>query len=405
MNKPIKIAIYSGKIPSTTFIERLITGLSNKEQNVLLFGIKTKSVNYSQFTNVIGYKTNRLSKALHLLKYSLLLICYNNKEKRVLDAFLQSQNRNTWNDKLKTYPVLFHKPDVFHIQWAKGLGDWMWVQDFGIKLVLGLRGAHINYSPIADYKLAAMYQQNFPKVDGFHAVSQAIAEEAIKYGAKSERIKVIKSGLDLKELTFQKKQLDSNTPIKILSVGRDHWIKNYSLALDVMRILKNKGIPFHFNIIGVSKNEALSFQRNQLDLEKEVSFTDHLSFNEVKEAMQEADVLFLPSLKEGIANVVLEAMALGTLVLSTDCGGMAEVVIPEKTGFLLQNRDAEAIANAFVEVSKLSLQAYQKITKEARDFVVTQHSKEQMVNGMQSLYVDLLLKKHQDNSIEQIAEK
>ncbi|TYB77007.1 glycosyltransferase family 4 protein [Bizionia myxarmorum] len=389
MKKPLRIAIYSGTIPSTTFIERLIVGLSNKEQKVLLFGISTRAARYSQFVSVICYKSNRFSKAIHLLKYTLLLLLFNIKEKRILDALLQSQNRSTWNDKLKTYPVLYHKPDVFHIQWAKGLNDWVWVQDFGMKLVLSLRGAHINYSPIADLELAVMYRQNFPKVDGFHAVCQEIAIEAVKYGAKKETIHVVKSGLNLQELAFKLKEFDSNTPLNIISVGRDHWIKDYRLALDAMYILKQKGIFFRYNIIGVSENEGLVFQRAQLGLENEVHFIDSMTFNAVQEAMNQADVFFLPSLKEGIANVVLEAMALGTIVVSSDCGGMAEVVKPNDTGFLVPVRDVESMTLALVAVSQLSKEDYQEMTKRARRFVEQNHSEEQMVEGMLDLYQGL----------------
>ena len=49
---------------------------------------------------------------------------------------------------------------------------------------------------ISDIKLAAMYRKYFSNVDGFHAVSKAIALEAQKYGAPKNRIKVVYSGLD-----------------------------------------------------------------------------------------------------------------------------------------------------------------------------------------------------------------
>ena len=77
------------------------------------------------------------------------------------------------------------------------VGIWLAILALGIKLVLSLRGAHINYSPIADLKLADMYRKNFPKVDAFHAVSKAIALEAQKYGAQKSNISVVYSGLDL----------------------------------------------------------------------------------------------------------------------------------------------------------------------------------------------------------------
>ncbi|MCB9276520.1 MAG: glycosyltransferase [Lewinellaceae bacterium] len=55
--------------------------------------------------------------------------------------------------------------------------------------------------------MARLYQECFPKVDGFHAVSNAISEEAQKWGAAKNKIKVIYSGIDLNKIrTYQKKE-------------------------------------------------------------------------------------------------------------------------------------------------------------------------------------------------------
>lgn len=391
MIKTLKIAIYSGEIPSTTFIERLIQGVSNSGTQVFLYGhFKHKPI-YGERVKVYGYKNTKGSKLWVLIKYTCLLLLFKQKQKKRLDTILKKTKNHGLYAKVKYYPVLWHRPDVFHVQWAKGLDDWMWVQDFGMRLVLSLRGAHINYSPIADQALAARYRQNFPKVDGFHAVSQAIAKEACKYGADKQHIQVVKSGLKLQDFLFQLKTTNPKAPINILSVGRGHWKKNYRLALDAMHVLKQLGLAFRYNIIGVSGEEALLFQRAQLGLEQEVGFVGPLPFNEVQKAIKEADVMLLPSVEEGIANVVLEAMALGTLVVSTDCGGMKEVVLPKQTGYLVPVRDAQAMALALKEVSELPLETYQRITQQARAFVEANHSEAQMVSGMLGLYKRLMI--------------
>ena len=393
MSLKLKIAIYSGEIPSTTFIERLIVGLSATKHTVYLFGSLSKKVSYNPSVMVVDYTNTRFRKFLHLMKYSLLLTLFHPKDKKKLDQILQKRSNNLLYSKVKSYPVLWHRPDIFHLQWAKGLEDWAWVQEFGMKLVLSLRGAHINYSPISDSGLAMMYRKHFPNVDAFHAVSEAIGIEATKYGAPIEHIKVVKSGLSMAVFPFEIKTVYPKETLTILSVGRDHWKKNYRLGLDVMSELKKKSISFHYTIIGINGNEALLFQRAQLGLEQDVSFINSLPFEYVKRAIDEADVLLLPSLEEGIANVVLEAMALGTLVISSDCGGMSEVVIPGQTGFLVPFRDVEAMAEAVQEVSELSLEAYQTIAINARAFIEKYHTMEGMIADMVSLYNDLKVEK------------
>ena len=82
MNKTLKIAIYSGEIPSTTFIERLIKGLSSKENlKVYLFGIKQKKINYPRRVVDCSYKNNRFYKLMYLIKYWFLLSIFKNKSK------------------------------------------------------------------------------------------------------------------------------------------------------------------------------------------------------------------------------------------------------------------------------------------------------------------------------------
>lgn len=143
MKQKQKIAVYSGDIPSTTFIERLIRGLSQRDLQIMLFGfLKTSNPSYNNSVTLVAYKNTRFQKVLHLLKYTMLLVLFRFKDKRKLDSILKTSNQNTLREKVKYYPVLWHKPDVFHLQWAKGISDWIWVKEFGIKLILSLRSAY-----------------------------------------------------------------------------------------------------------------------------------------------------------------------------------------------------------------------------------------------------------------------
>lgn len=63
-----------------------------------------------------------------------------------------------------------------------------------------------------------------------------------------------------------------------------------------------------------------------------------------------ADCLFLPSRSEGFPNVVGEAMACGTPVVGSDVGGVAELVVPGRTGWLISPDDDEALVHALGEV-------------------------------------------------------
>ena len=83
-------------------------------------------------------------------------------------------------------------------------------------------------------------------------------------------------------------------------------------------------------------------------------------------------------------------MALGTLVISTDCGGMNEVILDGKNGFLVPVRDAESMALALEKASDLTLTSYQEITKNARKTIENQHSHKKMINEMEDFYLNVL---------------
>lgn len=383
-----KIAIYSGNVPSTTFVERLILGLSENECDVYLFGLLKKKTNYNSFIKTVTYKNTKLHKAIYLLKYSLLLQLFKSKEKHKLDQLLRLKSQNTLLDKVKCYSVLWHQPDIFHVQWAKGIGYWSWVQKFNIKLVLSLRGAHINYSPLADTDLSDSYKKYFPKVDRFHAVSEAIAKEAQKYGASPENIEVVYSGLDLELFKSTPNLKDSN--LNIISVGRSHWIKGYHYALDACKILKKQNIPFTYTIVGAKNYLELMYQIKDLGLEKDVVLLHTLPISDVKTAIQSASLLLLPSVKEGVANVVLEAMASRTLVLTTDCGGMKEVVQHKVNGFVCPIRDANTMADTLIEINKISNHERELILDNAQNTIEEQHTEKLMISNMLKLYEKVL---------------
>lgn len=383
--RKFKIAIYCGEIPPPTFIDRLINGLAEHGNKLLLVGNLTKKISYqSDNIKIVGY-TGRISKLSILIYFSILLTLFRKKEKKKLKEWMKSNNRNNAISKIRYYPVLYYKPDVFHLQWIKGIEDWIWVRDFDIKFIISLRGAHINYTPICEPKYAQIYRKYFPLVDGFHGVSNEIIQEASKYNADSLKSDVVYSGLDLTALKFNR-QRPTNDVFQILSVGRSHWIKGYTVALDAMRILKNKNVKFRYTIIGVSGNEELQFQRKQLDLVNEVEFIDKLPFEKVVKKIQNANVVLLPSYKEGIANVILESMALGTPVISTNCGGICEVISDHENGFIVPVRKPYDMAKALQKVAEIDEDSYEKIINNARISIEKNHTEDKMIQDMIQLY-------------------
>jgi colanic acid/amylovoran biosynthesis glycosyltransferase len=386
----MKICIYSGEIPSTVFIERLIEGLAKKHTQIILVGYIKKQKEYPENIKVRGY-TNKWSKLWLFLRLRLLFLFQRSEWKKLKSIRKKNENLNTLskilNWYIKTMPIVWYKPDIFHLQWVKNINEWLFLKEFCIKIVVSLRGAHINYSPIASQKVKNKYIENFPNVNGFHGVSKSICSEAGKYGIPADYCKVIYSGLDLTYFTYhKKKQVPGNQyPIRILSVGRAHWKKGYIYALDACKLLQSNDIPFTYEIVG-GKSEEILFQVHQLNLTEKVTITDTLPFNQIVEKIRQSDILLLSSVEEGIANVVLEAMALGTAVISTDCGGMSEIIKNGENGWLVPVRNPKAIFEKISEIRKQPIKNIIGITQKGRMDIEKNHNQEKMVNEMINFY-------------------
>ena len=144
-----------------------------------------------------------------------------------------------------------------------------------------------------------------------------------------------------------------------------------------------------YTIVG-GIDEELLFQIQQLGIKDQVFIKSRFTQEEIKTILLEHDVFLLPSVEEGIANVVLEAMALGTLVLSSDCGGMTEVIDHGSNGFIFKNRNIEHLKETLNLISKLELAEVNRITSNARETIEKQHNQDQMVQSFKQLYQEVI---------------
>jgi colanic acid/amylovoran biosynthesis glycosyltransferase len=186
---------------------------------------------------------------------------------------------------------------------------------------------------------------------------------------------------------FDREVNPNRTPMAIISVGRFHWQKGYAYALRAVHQLKQNNIDFRYTVVaGEEIPEEILFLVHQLDLAEHVTFIDKVPHHRIPQEMKRYSILLLPSLVEGIANVVLEAMAVGLPVISTRCGGMEEVVFDQETGWLVPIANPTAIADAIVDFSKTSDEKLKTIRVNAFNRVRQDYQKEIQVQKMLTLY-------------------
>lgn len=394
--KRIKIAIYSGIIPSTTFIENLIRVVAHEDFDVHLFGYSTNKPKYNNARIVCHTFPNNRIYLLIIALFNFIYLRIKSKENFIkLNRYIFGKKSN-FKHRLVLYakylPIVLTQPDIFHVQWIKGCEEWMFLnQLFGIKIIVSLRGTQINVSPLVDDSIAKTYKSIFPQIDGFHAVSDKIASLATLYGADINKIHVIYTGIDLGKInSYNKTNHSISNPLQILSVGRAHWSKGYNYAIDALRILLDEGMNFQYTIITDSLSEELLFQIEDCGFGENIKVLNSLPQEEIFKAMQRSDVLLLPSTSEGIANVVLEAMAVGLPVVSSDCGGMPEAIKHGINGYLFKSRNPEDMAKNIKLITELDPTKRHTLAIEAKKTVETFFTLKQLGNNIQKLYKTVL---------------
>ena len=133
-------------------------------------------------------------------------------------------------------------------------------EEFGVKIILSLRGTHLTVSPLSDKNLKKQYIRFFPKVDKFHAVSKSLKNLALQYGAKEEDVIVINASNHVNMFNGKNRLTKiNNKSINFISIGRFHWIKGYKYALSTMRKLLDNNISLHYTIITQDSLQRIFF--------------------------------------------------------------------------------------------------------------------------------------------------
>lgn len=389
IKKHLKIILFDGSFTTTTFINRLAEGLVlNHEVFIIGFNEHLKQPVPNVKYIPIGSNQNKLSFIKTTLYWSLkaksithfffiIKNLFNNKK-----TALQQANLHTALDAIN--------PDIIHLQWPSLLPWFEMVLDQQkYPVVLSQRGFHINVRPFVNEDNITYLQKWFPKISAFHSVSKAISKVGdLIYNNPKKIDRVVYTGFNLQQLPYQQ-PLKEDKILKIISVGRSHWIKGYAYAIRAFALLKEKEVSFTYTILGSSPDEEMLYLINHFQLENNIVFTPKVPQEKVYTLLQQQHLFLLPSIEEGLPNVLVEAMALGIPVIASNCGGVPELV-EEGMGQLVPTRDPEAIAQAIIKFCNKSEKDIQLQTQKARKKVEVQHQTDQMVAGMEALYFEVL---------------
>jgi glycosyltransferase involved in cell wall biosynthesis len=236
------------------------------------------------------------------------------------------------------------KPDVIFDQGMYG---------FGLLARLLTKRPYIVYGRGSDvYKtsnakgMTGFFLKRFAKLILQHASIVIALSENMKTCMKQIlncEIKVLTNGVNLEEI-----QKNSEEPAErfgqkqLIFVGNVRPVKGVEYLINAMKIVAQKEPNARLVIVGsYNPNFAKGIPTN---LREKIQLTGFVKNNKIPALMKNSDIFVLPSLSEGIPNVVLEAMAVGLPVVATRVGGVPELISDGENGFLVPPKSSEKLA-------------------------------------------------------------
>jgi glycosyltransferase involved in cell wall biosynthesis len=242
-----------------------------------------------------------------------------------------------------------------------------------------------------DYKLVRLQALWAARQSRFHiAISRSVRDEIVHFAGESERLRVIPDGVDTSVFTLARNGV-RRIPNQILFVGAVRPVKGADILLRAMRLLQDRGRELKLVLVGDpyygayrKEYDRLRVLASELGLQADVEFAGRKSQEELVRYMQQSAVLVLPSRKESLGMVLAEALACGTPVVATRCGG-PEDIVNENVGVLAPPGDAEALASGIAHVID---NHYRYIPEELRAYAVEHFDWEQIAARVMELYAE-----------------
>jgi glycosyltransferase involved in cell wall biosynthesis/ubiquinone/menaquinone biosynthesis C-methylase UbiE len=190
----------------------------------------------------------------------------------------------------------------------------------------------------------------------FHiAPSRAARNSIAHFTGESEKLKIIPNGVDGSVFTPQPRSHKKDSQ-RILFVGFMRFVKGVDLLLQAMRQLTKRFPRIRLTLVGGGwyhqyrlEEERLRTLTRDLGLQQHVEFVGMKPPNEVAEYMRNSSVLVLPSRSESFGAVLVEALACGTPIVATRCGGPEDIVTDE-VGVLAPVDHVDSLADAIASV-------------------------------------------------------
>jgi glycosyltransferase involved in cell wall biosynthesis len=211
-------------------------------------------------------------------------------------------------------------------------------------LVVTARGTDVNLLPEFPFP-RLLIRWAARKADRIITVSEALRSKLVALGVCASKITTLKNGVDTDQFVLRdrcgaRRNLGLPDGLILLSVGNLVETKGHHLVIEALVDLPDA----YLVVVGAGEQrEHLERLTRRLGVAQRVRFTGTLTAAELVSHYNAADMLVLASEREGMPNVILEALSCGLPVVAINRGGIGEIVNRPELGVLLDERSAAAI--------------------------------------------------------------
>ena len=189
-----------------------------------------------------------------------------------------------------------------------------------------------------------------------------------KFQLEKIEVDYIPNSINIKNYRFKKR---TTLLPKLLWVRAFHEIYNPLMAIEVIKLLKPVFPKVTLCMVGPDKDGSLKkvkLRAQKYNLLEQINFTGKLSKEEWVRISEEYDIFINTTTVDNMPVSVIEAMALGLPVVSTDAGGIPYLISNGENGYVSENKNPEAMANLILELLNNNKRGY-NFSLNAREMV------------------------------------
>lgn len=237
-----------------------------------------------------------------------------------------------------------------------------------------------------------IYRMLFEAADQVLCLSQRMGNQLVDAGCPAEKVYIHRLGIDLERFEYAPPARGESEPFRLLTIARLVEKKGVEYAIRALKRVVREYPNIHYTIVGDGfLRSSLEELVGKLGLDDKVTLVGWKRQSEIASQLSDSHLLLVPSVtasngdEEGTPTVILEALARGVPVISTCHSGIPELIENGMSGFLVPERDPEALAEA---IGRLVRERHlsRRFSRFGREYVEKNHDIRQLTVSLEGIY-------------------